>query len=167
VDDGVSFLICFVLIFCRVWELGAYGLKYDQTNPALLAYYPTVGNISNKQLMLQVLPGYTQSDIIGSPYAVVNYTCNPQLGSDADIMAFKKKINAMGLKLMLDFVPNHSAVDCPYTTTNPEYYIRAPKGSQPPYDPNIYLPNGIAYGSSCSGCGSWQDTAQFNYWEYD
>jgi len=62
-------------------------------------------------------------------------------------------------------VPNHSAVDCVYTSTNPNYYIRAPKNVKPPYDPNHYLPNGIAYGSACGGCGSWPDTAQFNYWD--
>ena len=33
----------------------------------------------------QNLPDYTTDDIIGSPYAVVNYTYNPQLGSDGGI----------------------------------------------------------------------------------
>eukprot|EP01102_Stenamoeba_stenopodia_P008261 TRINITY_DN2358_c0_g1_i2.p1 TRINITY_DN2358_c0_g1~~TRINITY_DN2358_c0_g1_i2.p1 ORF type:complete len:372 (-),score=86.09 TRINITY_DN2358_c0_g1_i2:114-1229(-) len=69
----------------------------------------------------------------------------------------------MGMLLMLDFVPNHSAVDCPWTTTNMDYYVRAPQGTQPPYDPNVYLPNGIAYGSDGYG-DAWMDTAQLNYW---
>jgi len=60
-------------------------------------------------------------------------------------------LNSMGMLLMLDFVPNHSAVDCPWTTTNMDYYVRAPQGTQPPYDPNVYLPNGIAYGSDGYG----------------
>eukprot|EP01116_Phalansterium_solitarium_P000236 TRINITY_DN10137_c0_g1_i1.p1 TRINITY_DN10137_c0_g1~~TRINITY_DN10137_c0_g1_i1.p1 ORF type:complete len:514 (-),score=133.76 TRINITY_DN10137_c0_g1_i1:553-1875(-) len=136
-----------------VWELGEYGLNFDKTNPGLLAHYP------------QVLPDFTLADVIGSPYAVTNYTCNPQLGSDNDIAALRKKLNSMGLRLMLDFVPNHSAVDCPLTSSNPTMYINAPKGTQPPYDPSTYLPSGIAYGSVCGGCGSWQDTAQFNIWD--
>lgn len=65
-------------------------------------------------------------DIIGSPYAISEFVCNPELGSDQDILALKKKLNSLGLKLMLDFVPNHSAVDSPYTSSHPEYYIRAP-----------------------------------------
>lgn len=40
----------------------------------------------------------------------------------------------MGLKLMLDFVPNHSAIDSPYRTTNIDYYIRAPPNTPKPYD---------------------------------
>lgn len=65
----------------------------------------------------------------------------------------------MGLLLMLDFVPNHSAVDAVQMATHPEYYIRAPKGSQPPFDPNKYLPSGVAYGSD--GYGPWKYTPFF------
>jgi maltooligosyltrehalose synthase len=49
--------------------------------------------------------------VIGSPYAVVDYNCNPELGTNDDIIALKKYLNNMGLKLMLDFVGNHAAID--------------------------------------------------------
>jgi hypothetical protein len=65
---------------------------------------------------------------------------------------------------MLDFVPNHSAVDADWTMSHPEYYVRAPQGSHPPYDPNTYYTNGIAYGSAGWG-GPWMDTSQYNYWK--
>ncbi|CAD8128414.1 unnamed protein product [Paramecium sonneborni] len=38
----------------------------------------------------------------------------------------EKKLNDMGLILMLDFIPNHSAIDSPFRTSNIDYYIRAP-----------------------------------------
>lgn len=110
----------------------------------------------------QVLPGCTEEDVIGSPYAVVNYTCNAEFGTDADVLAFKQRLNAIGLRLMLDFVPNHSAVDATWMNTHPEYFVRAPKGSSPPYDAQRYLPNGVAYGWAGWG-GGWLDTAQLNY----
>eukprot|EP01118_Nematostelium_gracile_P000619 TRINITY_DN10670_c0_g1_i1.p1 TRINITY_DN10670_c0_g1~~TRINITY_DN10670_c0_g1_i1.p1 ORF type:complete len:505 (-),score=114.64 TRINITY_DN10670_c0_g1_i1:32-1546(-) len=139
--------------FMGVWELGAYGLHHDRTDPGLLQGYA------------QTLPGYTMDDIIGSPYAVVDYVINPELGSPSDLEQLRTKLNALGMGLMLDFVPNHSAIDCPWVNNSESYYVRAPKGSQPPYNPNIYLPNGVAYGSVCQGCGAWTDTAQFNYWD--
>jgi len=95
-----------------------------------------------------MISDFTLEDIIGSPYAVTQFSCNPQLGTDDDIRSLRKTLNGMGLKLMLDFVPNHSAVDSPYTTSNIDWYVRAPKGSQPPYDSSKYLPNGISYGST-------------------
>eukprot|EP01027_Heterolobosea_sp_BB2_P008076 GEZU01011991.1.p1 GENE.GEZU01011991.1~~GEZU01011991.1.p1 ORF type:complete len:549 (-),score=165.91 GEZU01011991.1:326-1972(-) len=137
-----------------VWSLGQYGLNIDRTNEDLLQSYS------------QVLPDWTEEDVIGSPYAVTEYVINPELGTEQDFQKLRTQLNAIGLKLMLDFVPNHSAVDAPWTTTNPQYYVLAPKGSQPPYDSNTYLPNGIAYGSAGWG-GSWIDTAQFNYWNPD
>lgn len=54
---------------------------------------------------------------VGSPYAVYTYSMNPDLGTDADLLEFKKRLNSIGLKLMLDFVPNHSAVDCMFKCT--------------------------------------------------
>ena len=57
-----------------------------------------------------MIPDFEMNDIIGSPYAVTEFECNPELGSDEDILNLKKKLNLLGLKLILDFVPNHSAV---------------------------------------------------------
>jgi hypothetical protein len=136
-----------------VWRLGAYGLNFDRTDAGLLAAYRSV------------LPDFTQADIIGSPYAITEYTVNPELGSVADLAALRARLNSMGLKLMLDFVPNHSAVDASQVSSNPDFYVRIPRGTQPPYDPNAYLPSGIAYGSD--GYGHWKDTAQYNYWNLD
>jgi glycosidase len=45
-------------------------------------------------------------DVIGSPYAIVDYHCNSQLGTDEDLRNFHKRLNSLGLYLMLDFVPN-------------------------------------------------------------
>eukprot|EP01132_Coremiostelium_polycephalum_P005236 gene5236-6517_t len=134
-----------------VWELGDYGLNFDRTNQGLLQHYG------------QVLPGYTVDDIIGSPYAVTNYSVNTQLGSEQDLINLRKMLNEMGLLLMLDFVPNHTAVDSVMMSENIDYFIRAPQSSSPPYDPNTYLPNGVAYGSAGWG-GAWMDTAQLNIW---
>ena len=61
-------------------------------------------------------PDYDLSDIIGSPYAVVDYLVNPDIGTEQDLKDIKKKLNDMGLQLMTDFVPNHSAVDSKETT---------------------------------------------------
>jgi glycosidase len=69
-------------------------------------------------------------------------------GTESDLLALKKNLNDMGLQLMLDFVPNHSAVDAPAVKTNPMYYVHAPKNSQP--DLNKYTQDGLAYGGFSS-----------------
>jgi len=54
----------------------------------------------------RVLPGFTEDDIIGSPYAVVEYVVNEDIGGDEALQEFRKKLSNRGIKLMLDLVPN-------------------------------------------------------------
>ena len=129
-----------------VWKLGAYGLEFDR-----------------KQDYSSVLPGWTLDDVIGSPYAITEYTCNPDIGTDDDLIWLRKEINKRGMKLMLDFVPNHSAIDAPTATSNPKLYMRAPSGTK---DPSRYTDSGLAYGKD-PYFDPWRDVIQWNYWEYE
>lgn len=134
-----------------VWKLGQYSLS--RATDATMRKYSYGPN----------LPDYTFDDIIGSPYAVVDYVVNPEIGTDEDLILLKQKLNSMGLRLMLDFVPNHSAVDAPWVNSNPNLYVLVPKGTSKPYDPDAYLPNGVANGKD-PYFSAWSDTAQWNYW---
>lgn len=138
---------------CAQNVLGQYGVNFDRTNAGL------------QQEFAHILPGYKEADVIGSPYAVYDYTVNSELGSFEDLAALKKKVNAMGLKLMVDFVPNHSAVDAPEAKSNPDHFIRKPNSQ--PSDDNRWYQNSIAYGSAGWWGSSWMDTLQFNYWNLD
>ena len=127
-----------------VWKLGDYGLEFDK-----------------KLNYSQYLPDWTTEDVIGSPYAVTEYTCNPELGTDEDLFNLRAEINMRHMKLMLDFVPNHSAVDAPQATSDMDMYIRAPEGVK---DENRYTETGLAYGANQNHF-TWKDVLQWNYWE--
>jgi len=137
--------------FMGVWQLGDYGLNHDRTDPNLKKSYDSV------------LPGWTNDDVIGSPYAIVKYEVNTQIGTASDLAAVRTKLHNRGMKLMLDFVPNHSAYDCPDVTDHINYYIRAPQGTS---DPSKYFDNGVAYGCG-QWCDPWTDVAQLNYFDQD
>ena len=77
-----------------VWKLGQYGLEVDR-----------------KLNYSKYLPNWTKEDVIGLPYAVYEYECNPSIGNNGDLSWLKSEINKM--KLMLNFVPNHSVVYAP------------------------------------------------------
>ena len=127
-----------------VWKLGTYGLEFDR-----------------KQDYSGVLPDWTKDDVIGSPYSITEYECNPDIGTNDDLVWLRKQINNRGMKLMLDFVPNHSAVDAPTASSNPKLYMRAPPGKT---DPSRYTDSGIAYGKD-PYFSPWLDVIQWNYWE--
>lgn len=103
-----------------VFQLGAYGLKFDRTNPNLVNGYKQLLSDYTEQGSLFVFTALLMSpfnsssfiytDVIGSPYAITEYHCNSQLGTDEDLRTFHKKLNSLGLYLMLDFVPNVSFI---------------------------------------------------------
>lgn len=135
--------------FMGVWQLGDAGLQHDLTDPSLINSYNNV------------LPGWTNDDAIGSPYAVVSYTVNTQIGTEEDLKWLREQLKQRGMKLMLDFVPNHSAMDAPEVSSSPSFYVHCdPKIENP--DPKKYMPNRMAFGCA-AWCDAWTDVAQFNY----
>ena len=66
---------------------------------------------------------------LGSPYSVRDYyAVNPEFGSKEDLKAFVAAAHANGMKVILDWVANHSAWDNPLVDEHPEYYERDWKG---------------------------------------
>ncbi|RNJ64470.1 MAG: alpha-amlyase [Porphyrobacter sp. IPPAS B-1204] len=84
---------------------------------------------------------------LGSPYAVRDYRgVNPEFGTEADFRAFVDEAHRLGLKVILDWVANHSAYDNPLTVSHPEWYTRTPEGA-------LMSPAGT----------DWSDVADFDY----
>jgi glycosidase len=84
---------------------------------------------------------------MGSPYSVRDYRAvNPDLGTEEEFRAFVNAAHAAGLKVILDWVANHSAWDNPLTSEHPEWYSRTPEGEMMP-------PEGT----------DWSDVVDFDY----
>jgi glycosidase len=67
---------------------------------------------------------------LGSYYAISDYTAiNPEFGSIADFKAVVDDAHRQGLKVILDWVANHSAYDHEWVAAHPDYYERKADGS--------------------------------------
>ena len=53
------------------------------------------------------------------------------LGGDAALARLRERLRRRGLRLMLDFVPNHTALDHPWVEEHPEYYVHGSDGTWP------------------------------------
>jgi glycosidase len=69
------------------------------------------------------LPDLCAEDIAGSGFAITGYTAHPAVGGPAALARIRRRLQARGLKLMLDFVPNHTALDHPWVEDHPDYYV--------------------------------------------
>ena len=66
---------------------------------------------------------------LGSPYAVKDYYgINSEFGTSEDFRTLINAIHALGMRVILDWVPNHSAWDNDLVTRHPDWYAKDYKG---------------------------------------
>lgn len=71
----------------------------------------------------ETLPDLREEDIAGSGFAVASYTVHHGLGGDAALARLRERLQERGLRLMLDFVPNHMGLGHPWVERHPEYFV--------------------------------------------
>ncbi len=70
-----------------------------------------------------LMPIYPRGGGINSPYAATNFKAtNPSYGSVADLRNFVTRAHQLGMEVVLDWVPNHTATNALWVTSHPEYY---------------------------------------------
>ena len=139
-----------------VWRTGPAGQRVSRANSEWRKEFE------------ETLRDLREDDIAGSGFAITGYTVHPELGGDAALARLRERLRARGLRLMLDFVPNHTGMDHPWVEDHPEYYIA---GTEPDLAraPQNYTwvkrMRGellLAYGRDPYFAG-WPDTLQLNY----
>jgi hypothetical protein len=136
-----------------VWRLGPTGRLIALQQRSWL------GDQSN------LLPDLTDQDIAGSPFAVCSYSVDPSLGGNAALLRARQRFASYGIRLLLDFVPNHIGFDHPWVGTNPEFLINGDEDFlQRDPDTWVRLSDGrvVAFGRDPNFPG-WTDTLQLNY----
>ncbi len=97
--------------FLSVWTIGERGRKIS------------LENTEWRQELEHTLPDLKDEDIGGSGFAIASYHVSAKLGGDAALKRLREKLNKRGLKLMLDFVPNHMGPDHHWVHEHPEYFV--------------------------------------------
>lgn len=89
---------------------------------------------------------------LGSYYSVKDYKdVNPEHGTMDDFKNLVKTAHDNDMKVILDWVPNHSSWDNPWVTEHPDWYTYDNDTITHPLDPNSGNPTG------------WTDVADLNY----
>lgn len=139
-----------------VWERSPGARAISRTDPALREEYA------------RTLPGYTDEDVVGSPYAIIGYRVDPALGGDEGLAAVRARLCELGLLLLLDFVPNHMAIDHPWTAEHPERLVQSDDASLAS-EPQNYFRAGTGEQARVFAHGrdpyfpGWPDTVQLDY----
>jgi hypothetical protein len=142
--------------FLSVWQTGAAGQRISRANPEWLHEFQ------------DTLPDLKEDDIAGSGFAITGYTVAANLGGDAALARLRQRLVRRGLKLMLDFVPNHMAPDHPWVEEHPEHFVAGSEdllAREPQNYRRFKRQTGdvvLAYGRDPYFSG-WPDTLQLDY----
>jgi glycosidase len=153
----------------RLAELGfdwVWLLSVWQTGPAAQAI--SRANPQWRREFVETLPDLREEDIAGSGFAIQSYTVHRDLGGAAALAGLRQRMRDRGLKLMLDFVPNHMAPDHSWIDEHPEFFVHGSEmdlACSPQNYCRMQTKNGplvLAYGRDPYFDG-WPDTLQLNY----
>ncbi len=139
-----------------VWQTGAAAQEISRANPQWRHEFE------------QTLPDLSDADIAGSGFAITNYVVHTDLGGDEALARVRARMAKRGLRLMLDFVPNHMAPDHPWIDSNPGYFVRGSEVDLARAPQNYFHvttssgPRLFAHGRDPYFPG-WPDTIQLNY----
>lgn len=149
--DAIAALGFDAVWFMGVWERSPAGIAIANRNPGLLADFQ------------RALSDFRPEDNVGSPYCIRRYAVDPHLGGPVGLTKARKQLANRGLRLLVDFVPNHVAPDHPWVSEHPEYFIQGTV-----YDVRNDPASFIQSGKNVFACGkdpyfpAWPDVLQLN-----
>jgi glycosidase len=142
--------------FLGVWQTGEAARRVSRSKPEWLDEYH------------RVLPDFREQDVTGSCFAVRDYRVHADFGGDDALARLRSRLKHRGLRLILDFVPNHMAPDHPWVSEHPDFFVSGTK-DELAAQPQNYCRVGkgktarvLAYGRDPYFDG-WPDTLQLNY----
>jgi hypothetical protein len=109
--DAIAKLGVDAIWFMGVWERSPAGLAIANQNAGLTSDFR------------RALPDFRLEDNVGSPYCVRRYVADQNLGGPKGLAVARSELAKRGMRLILDFVPNHVAPDHPAVKEHPEYFI--------------------------------------------
>src|SRR5215831_2285226 len=142
--------------FLSVWQTGQAGQRVSRSNPEWRKEFE------------ETLPDLKDEDIAGSGFAITGYTVHQNLGGDTALARLRDRLKQRGLRLMLDFVPNHMGLGHPWVEDHPDYFVKGTELvlSRAPQNYIWVQRRGgdllLAYGRDPYFSG-WPDTLQLNY----
>jgi hypothetical protein len=95
-----------------IWRRSAIGRQIARSDPGAWASYDGAA------------PGWRIPDVVGSAFCISGYEPDPALGSMEELDTARAALHRRGMKLIVDFIPNHFGFDHPWTKAHPERFVR-------------------------------------------
>lgn len=116
-----------------IYEINVRQYTPEGTFRALQSHLPRLRDMGVDILWLmpiQPIGKENRKGGLGSPYSIADYRAvNPAYGTAADVKAFVDAAHGLGMRVLLDWVGNHTAFDHPWVSAHRDWYTLRPDGS--------------------------------------
>lgn len=116
-----------------IYEVNVRQFTPEGTLVALQRHLPRLKRLGVDILWVmpvQPIGVKNRKGVLGSYYAISDYTAvNPEFGTEADFKAFVQAAHRQGMKVILDWVANHTAFDHVWTTQHKDFYVTRSDGT--------------------------------------
>lgn len=116
----------------NIYEVNIRQYTPEGTFNAFAKHIPRLKQMGVKTLWfmpVQPISVEGRKGSLGSYYAVSSYSSvNPEFGTMADFNKMVSQAHALGIKVIIDWVPNHTGADHEWLTTHPDFYERDSTG---------------------------------------
>jgi hypothetical protein len=102
--------------FDWIWLLSVW-----QTSPA--SRRVSLKNPVWQKEFQETLPDLSEEDIGGSGFAIHDYSVSTSMGGNEALRRLRHRLRERGMRLMLDFVPNHTGLDHVFLESHPDFYL--------------------------------------------
>ena len=126
-------------------NLDAYGFPKGAALHAFEKHLPILKEMGIGLIWFMPLHPRGYKKGFGSAYSVKDYTeINPDLGTKEEFRRLVNRAHALGIRVLMDWVPNHTAWENPWIESHPDFYVKDATGQ-------------------IAQAGTWADVAQLNY----
>lgn len=116
-----------------IYEVNLRQFTKEGTFKAFVEHLPRLKDLGVGILWfmpIQPIGEKNRKGTLGSYYSISNYKeVNPEFGTLDDFKALVKKIHELDMKVIIDWVANHTAWDHHWTVDHPEFYTKDVNGN--------------------------------------
>lgn len=122
----------------NIYEVNTRQYTPEGTLNAFATHLPRLKEMGVDTLWfmpLQPIGKMNRKGSLGSYYSIGDYTSfNPEFGSESDFKILVETAHRFGMKIIIDWVANHTSCDHVWTKSHPEFFSRNEQGDfLPPY----------------------------------
>jgi alpha-amylase len=123
----------------NMYEVNIRQYTPEGTFNAFAAHLPRLKDMGVEILWLMPIHPIgivNRKGTLGSYYSIQNFeTVNPEFGTAEDFKSLIEKVHAIGMKIIIDWVANHTSWDNVWTKTNPAFFEHDANGNfKSPFD---------------------------------